>query len=68
LSIWDYFRSVVIFLAATWFVNDALGVDLLRSVILVLLMAVCVFHTMDIRDDIMKKVAKKREKKNDATG
>lgn len=64
LSIWDYFRSAVIFLVAVWFVNSTFHIDLLESVLLVLLMAVCVFHTMDIREDLMKKIEKKRDRRN----
>lgn len=64
VSIWDYFRSVVIFLVAVWFVNTALQTDILESVLLVLLMAVCVFHTMDIREDVMKKIEEKRDRRN----
>lgn len=60
MNAWDYFRSFVIFLAAVYFVNDIFHIDLLQSVVLVLLMAVCVFHTMDIRDHIYAKVAEKR--------
>lgn len=60
-----YLTSVAIFLAAAFFVKNVLELHWFETVMLMLLIIVCVIHTMDVRDDMLEKAAKKKlEKKN----
>lgn len=56
----NYFQSLVIFLAAGYFLKHVFNLHWLEVILLMLLMIVCVFHTMDIRDDFERKKEKRR--------
>lgn len=62
-----YFQSAVIFLAAGYFVDQTLHLHWFETLLLMLIMIVCVFHTMDVRDDITKKMAEKHALKRRST-
>lgn len=51
----NYFQSLVIFIATGFFVHTVFKIDYWETFILLLLVIVCVFHTMDVRDDIRKR-------------
>ena len=51
----DWFRSLIIFGVAVYTVMEALELHVFEATILCFLVIVCVFHTMDVRDHIIKK-------------
>jgi hypothetical protein len=58
----NYFQSAIILLVSLWLVHYLLKLDWVESVLLILLAIICVIHTMDIRDDIRKKLWEKRQR------
>lgn len=56
----NYFQSLVIFLAAGYFVRQIFNLNWFETVLLLLLVIVCVVHTMDVRDDFEQKKAKRK--------
>lgn len=56
----NYFQSLVIFLAAGYFVKQLFDINWFETVLLLLLTIVCVIHTMDVRDDFEEKKAKRK--------
>lgn len=66
---WDYIRSVVIFVIAVFILNDFfISLSWVEAIILTIFTAISIFHTVDIRDDIMAKVAKRRYEREGYTG
>lgn len=56
----NYVQSLVIFLAAGYFVKQVFNLHWFEAFLLLLLTIVCVIHTMDVRDDIERKKEKRR--------
>lgn len=63
-----YFQSLVIFFAAGYFVKTVLDIHWFETFLLLLLMIVCVLHTMDVRDDISSKLLAKKIIKENGNG
>lgn len=65
MSLWDYIRSAVIFAAAIFIFNNFFtNLTVLEATILTIFLGVCVFHIIDIRDDLMKKLEGRRQKRD----
>lgn len=72
MSFWDWIRSAIIFVSAVFILNDFfISLTILEAVILTIFMVICVVHTMDVRDDIIQRINKRRNtretKKNGGT-
>ncbi len=68
MTMWDWIRSAIIFVAAVFIFNNFfISLTVLEAIILTLFLGVCVFHIIDIRDDFMKKLELKRQKRENGT-
>lgn len=59
-----YFQSALILVIAFYLVKTIFKLQYSESVIVISLAIICVLHTMDVRDDITKRVTRKREREN----
>lgn len=56
----NYFQSLVIFLAAGYFIKHVFNLNWFETLLLLLLTIICVIHTMDVRDDFERKKEKRK--------
>ena len=69
MTIWDWVRSAVIFLAAVFIFNNFfISLTILEAVILTLFLGVCVFHIVDIREELLVVYARRKVKKENNNG
>ncbi len=71
----DWVRSAIIFLSAVFILNNFfISLTVFEAVILTIFTVICVVHTMDVRDEVILRVNKRRdirddkERKNDNGG
>lgn len=60
----DWVRSIVIFVAAVFILNNFfISLTVWESIVLTIFTAVCIVHTMDVRDDLIRRAAERRLKR-----
>ena len=64
MSKWDWGRSVIIFVAAVFILNNFfISLTVWEAVVLTIFCAVCIVHTMDVRDDLIRRATIRQIKK-----
>ena len=65
MKFWDWVRSCIIFVIAVFMLNGFfISLTIFESIILTIFCAICIVHTMDVRDDIIRRMVERRFKRD----
>lgn len=65
MTFWDWIRSIVIFTAGVFILNNFfISLTLLEAIILMAFLGIGIFHVADLRDEFLKKLKAVRAKRN----
>lgn len=63
MSVLDWVRSCVIFVAAVFILNNFfISLTVWEAIVLTIFCAVCIFHTIDVREELIRRAALRKMK------